>query len=176
MPFCPQCKTEFVDGIHLCSDCRVELVSELPPGSELSREEIIEAYDEQVFLTTVNNDIEADIMVSLLRSYDIPGIKKYKGSGGYLKIYAGYTNLGIDIYVPSKLLESAREMINTNNIPFDELPVEDYEETRKMEQAYSAKRQNRAWWILLLFAPGFVYLIIGFVIKVIKQLMGSDPW
>jgi hypothetical protein len=33
MPWCPKCKTEFQDGYKACSDCRSELVDELPEES-----------------------------------------------------------------------------------------------------------------------------------------------
>ena len=29
--FCPQCKSEFIEGIRRCPDCKVDLVAELPP-------------------------------------------------------------------------------------------------------------------------------------------------
>lgn len=29
MPWCPKCKNEYQDGIHICSDCGCELVDEL---------------------------------------------------------------------------------------------------------------------------------------------------
>ena len=30
MPFCPQCKTEYIENILTCADCHVQLVPELP--------------------------------------------------------------------------------------------------------------------------------------------------
>ena len=29
--FCPQCKSEFIEGIRICPDCEVDLIVELPP-------------------------------------------------------------------------------------------------------------------------------------------------
>ena len=34
MPFCPECRKEFEDGVVLCRDCRCDLVEALPPDSE----------------------------------------------------------------------------------------------------------------------------------------------
>ena len=31
--FCPQCKAEYRPGFTLCSDCRIDLVEELPPAN-----------------------------------------------------------------------------------------------------------------------------------------------
>lgn len=32
--FCPKCKTEYIEGIKTCADCKVSLVKELPPPAE----------------------------------------------------------------------------------------------------------------------------------------------
>jgi hypothetical protein len=32
--FCPKCKTEYIEGIKMCADCKVPLVKELPPTTE----------------------------------------------------------------------------------------------------------------------------------------------
>lgn len=34
MPWCPKCKSEYKDGIHLCAECKVPLVDELPSEEE----------------------------------------------------------------------------------------------------------------------------------------------
>lgn len=34
MPFCPDCRKSYEEGVVLCRDCRSSLVDELPPGDE----------------------------------------------------------------------------------------------------------------------------------------------
>ena len=68
-------------------------------------------------LCDVANDFDADVMLSLLRSCDIPCLKRYGGFASAAKVICGSSNLGVKIYVPSAKLEEATEIINA---PFDE--------------------------------------------------------
>ncbi len=61
------------------------------------------------------NDWEADIIESILRQLDIPVLKKYPDTGGYLKVCTGRSIFGISLYVPETELERAREAVE--NIP-----------------------------------------------------------
>lgn len=65
----------------------------------------------EAFLITVANDMEANIIESKLRQFEIPILKKYKGFGMMLKVIAGSANNGIDIYVPEKALELSKSII-----------------------------------------------------------------
>ena len=54
-----------------------------------------------VVLTNVANDIEFEIMAGLLRTGDIPSIKKYKDADSYLVVFTGTPIMnGIDVLVP----------------------------------------------------------------------------
>ena len=45
MPFCPECRYEYVSGIVKCPDCNVALVNELPEeGGDPSEKEYIELH------------------------------------------------------------------------------------------------------------------------------------
>lgn len=66
------------------------------------------------------NMVDAKIVSSILESYNIPYIKKSKGSGGIMEIYTGINKYGIDIYVPSNVIDVAKELIKTENIMEDD--------------------------------------------------------
>jgi hypothetical protein len=79
-----------------------------------------QATDVPAFLCCVDDGFEVEIVVSLLKSYNIPVMRKSREAGGYLKIFTGRSFFGVDIYVPSKLLEKAREVISAKPIVEEE--------------------------------------------------------
>ena len=65
-----------------------------------------------VYLTTVKDSLEADIIESKLRGEDIPCIKRYSGAGNFMEIALGSnTTQDIEIYVPADLIEDAKNVI-----------------------------------------------------------------
>ena len=106
MSWCPKCKCEYREGFTICSDCGCELVEVLEPEKE---EQIIEN-DTEAFLVSVSDDFEARIIESKLNAFGILSFKKTDGLNG---IYGFTGTSGIDIYVPSMLLEDARGLINS---------------------------------------------------------------
>lgn len=71
--------------------------------------------DKEVLLFSNLNTIEAEIIISKLKSYGIPVLKKSKGSGDLMEIYTGVNLYGIDIYVPTQMLDLAKELIKPIN-------------------------------------------------------------
>ncbi len=69
------------------------------------------------FLCEVNDDFDADVKVSLLRSCSIMAYKRYTNFSAVAKVYCGNSNLGVMIYVPKDKLDEAREILEA---PFDE--------------------------------------------------------
>ena len=72
--------------------------------------------DKEALLVSNLNTIEAEIIVSKLHSYGIPVLKKSKGTGEIMEIYTGMNLYGIDLYVPTNMLEIAKELLK----PIDE--------------------------------------------------------
>lgn len=117
MPWCPQCKAEFREGFTRCSDCDTDLVDKLETTIP---EEKNEQKEQWAFLATIEDDREIDIIESLLRSYGIPILRKYRWAGGFLKVVMGVSTYGVDIYVPASRLELGRALLESD--PEDIIP------------------------------------------------------
>lgn len=65
----------------------------------------------EAFLLSVSSSMEADMIESLLKADDIPVLRKYRESGGYMMIMMGSTIYGVDLYVPCDMLDKAREIV-----------------------------------------------------------------
>lgn len=138
MPWCPECGIEYRDGFETCSDCGCKL-SETPvrlePDPETSEEEE-GGYDREAFLVMAENSIEADMIEGLLNENEIPVLKKYSDAGDYMKIFAGSVNSDVGLFVPSHLLEKAKEILAANQGSID---IPDITEEELEAQALAAE-------------------------------------
>ncbi|MCX7708842.1 MAG: DUF2007 domain-containing protein [Clostridia bacterium] len=171
MPWCPNCHAEYREGFKKCNDCEVELVDE----PNIEEEESIEL-DTEAFLTSVSDNINADMIEAKLNDNGIPVLKKYKESGGYLNIYMGATSYGVELYVPSRLLEKAKELLSTEgaieeNEPFELKEDTEDAEMKDTERIYQKKRQFRAWIILLVFTPGLIWMIYALIMILLEKFI-----
>jgi len=105
MPYCPICKTEFIEGIKICSDCEVDLVDFLPNEGipQTDALELIYTTDEIYKAEMIKSNLEsAGIEVTILSQKD--------------RNYPGVGNLAlIKLFVPEGDKETALEYINTMN-------------------------------------------------------------
>jgi len=151
MSWCPVCKTEYQEGFKICSDCNVVLVDQL------------ETYDKEehwVFLMNVLDETEMNVIKSILEPNNIPILAKHKGAGGYLSIYMGMTNFGIDLFVSENQLEKAKEITQSKS---EEVFQQQTESSIDMlyEEDYSKCRKRRIWTLLCIFyLPGLTVLIV----------------
>ncbi|HHY05167.1 MAG TPA: zinc ribbon domain-containing protein, partial [Thermoanaerobacterales bacterium] len=160
MPWCPKCRTEYRDGFTKCSDCGSELVNEL----EEINHEVVE-YDHEAFLVSVMDEIEYSIIESKLFQSGIPIMKKYKGAGAYLSVFMGMTPFGIDIYVPSKSLKLAKELIMNDvyNLPKEHIDEALEDNYHKELNIRDKNKKIMTWIIILFFTPGLLWLVIKFI-------------
>lgn len=65
-----------------------------------------------VYLCTVEDSLQADILESKLRAEGIPCVKNYRGASNFLEIAMGSNSMHpIEIYVPEQTLEDAKNII-----------------------------------------------------------------
>lgn len=63
------------------------------------------------FLVNVSDDIEADIVISLLQSHEIQARKHYPSAGIFSKTIVG-TVKNVDIYVDEIMFKKAKDIIS----------------------------------------------------------------
>lgn len=103
--YCLKCKCEYREGFTICSDCKIELVEQLPEEPE----EVYE--DTNVVRIGTYDELEADLILDLLKNNHIPSYKKSNGAGGYLNISMGFNIYGEEIYVAEKDYQKAIDLI-----------------------------------------------------------------
>ncbi len=65
-------------------------------------------------LTTVYDNVQLAVVRSLLEGAGIPFLAKERGAGGSVKIIAGFSMFGTDIYVRKEDLEAAAELLKSD--------------------------------------------------------------
>ncbi len=73
----------------------------------------VSAHDENCeLLVTVNDNVALSVLRSILDGESIPYLIRERGSGSSVKIIAGYSMFGTDVFVPKSALERAREVLD----------------------------------------------------------------
>jgi len=170
MPWCPKCKYEFEDGFTKCNGCDVSLINENPEKEEHQSQVL----DTEVLLKSVSNEMEASIIESKLSEYGIPVLKKHKESGAYLGLLMGGDPFGLDLFVPSKSLEKAKDIIKSNDVDNDLKEVLQEQQKiaeEKESEKFTQQRRLRAWIFLLILGSGTIMAVILFLIALIFELL-----
>lgn len=80
--------------------------------------------DGMKLLTTVHDDAEMAIVCGILEDEKIPYLTKDRGSGGVVRVFAGYSMYGTDISVPEEKYDDAVAVLdayrNGEPVPQDE--------------------------------------------------------
>ena len=81
----------------------------------------VSPHDESLeLLTTVYEPSLLMVLESILRDAEIPYLKKERGSGSSMKVIAGFSVFGTDLFVLREHLETARALIAPQEIEDDE--------------------------------------------------------
>ena len=68
-------------------------------------------YETPAFLTdALEAGGEAELLCQMLRSYDIPVLRRYEKDGTLGKVVLGFSGYGVQLYVPASRLEEATAM------------------------------------------------------------------
>src|SRR3972149_6184626 len=74
---CPECKAEYLEGVHVCPDCRIPLVQELSPQP-------LPEYVEYVTVLKTGNPVVLAMVKSLLSA---AGIRHFVKGGGLQDLF-----------------------------------------------------------------------------------------
>ena len=108
MLYCPKCGSEYNDDVTICTDCDVDLVSEVPP-------EVPEEYldEEWVELYTFSGTLYAQMAVEMLLREGIPAYSKSLFAAAGLGLLGGadYVGANASVYVLEPDFERAELII-----------------------------------------------------------------
>ena len=94
--YCPNCKTQYVDDVKECFDCKIPLVDELPDAKPIEKVK-------WVALPPVKGDIYADMVEEVLKKKNIPHFTKSDWfSTAYSLSGANYLGARAIIFVPEE--------------------------------------------------------------------------
>ena len=111
MPFCPNCRMEYVEGITECTDCETGLVAELPPATP-SAEDLTHDYE---LLVEPSGEIDTFLIVAELQAASIP----YVLTGDELDTVMIYPARDSKIWVPKSELAKAKEIVANSMQPLE---------------------------------------------------------
>ncbi|MCL2674843.1 MAG: DUF2007 domain-containing protein [Defluviitaleaceae bacterium] len=123
--------------------------------------------DSPVFLCTLSDHMEVAMVEALLKSNNIPVVKIQRNGGDVNMLYLGVSFTDTDLYVPSKLLEHAKELLTPGP---DDIIIDTEDDYGEAKEEYTAKRRNRAQWLFLLyFGIPIAIILITYIFAVLTQ-------
>jgi len=115
--FCPECRSEYVEGITACVDCQVPLVQELPPEPEVE-------YRDFMPVKTYFSRHEAELARSVLEANGIEATIASDDAGG-LQPGLSFTR-GVQVLVNGDdILEAEEVLKDLENAPAPPIPEEE---------------------------------------------------
>ena len=103
MPFCPNCKYEYEEGVETCPDCGTALVDSLPVPVE--QEPV-----KHVFLRDVPSRLYAEMLKGALQNQSISCVVKGDDIGIMLGSYSTTSPVMISVWVDRNKLFEAKKI------------------------------------------------------------------
>ncbi|MGI5935839.1 MAG: zinc-ribbon domain-containing protein [Oscillospiraceae bacterium] len=123
---CHACGKELTEESASCPNCGAELREAEAPGKakpfwgRSDRGRLLDSWPRgedgepvaPAFLTHCSSvGFEDEMLVSMLRAYGIPCLKRFPENGVLGRVVLGMSGTGADIYVPVTMLEEARNIL-----------------------------------------------------------------
>lgn len=77
--YCPKCRSEFVEGIQECDDCKVALIHEIPPEADDLPSELVQDHSDLITVFMAGNAGLIALAKSILEGAGIPYFAKGEG-------------------------------------------------------------------------------------------------
>jgi hypothetical protein len=124
----------------------------------------------QALLLTASDDVEAIIVVSMLKANEIPATKVYREDGGFFTMVLGKSLMGVDVFVPEEMLDSAKEILDSaQDINDEEIladpSFDDASINKHNEESLKSLGKKALWIGVALLAIIAAYLIFYFFLK-----------
>ncbi len=104
MPFCPNCRAEYQEGLKKCPDCEADLVDELQEQSPQSIN--------YVLLRTLPSRLYAEMLQEALKKEGIPSIIKSDDIAITFPSYGTTSAVPVSIWVPKEDVKRSEQIAN----------------------------------------------------------------
>jgi hypothetical protein len=103
--YCPKCRTQYIEKVEECFDCKVPLVDELPKETPLEK-------IKWVALIPLAGEIYAEMVEEVLQKMDIPNFTKSDWATSAFNISsANLVGAKVTIFVPEENRDEAAKLI-----------------------------------------------------------------
>jgi hypothetical protein len=107
MPYCPNCRYEYREGVEKCLDCNMKLVDQLPPKPDAGTID-----EEFVPIFSARDNEEAEVVKGVLKDAGIEVIEQAEPSDWRLPGVYGIPGGPEFLTVPASRAEEARRVID----------------------------------------------------------------